>query len=55
LKIGQQAAVNEPNAIAISAADIRCVWQRHDLEIFPKRLKALETRVVPEGLVLTEA
>jgi transposase InsO family protein len=54
---GQQRACNElkKKGIFLSAAGVRCVWQRHDLEIFEKRLKALEGRVAKDGLILTEA
>ena len=32
----------------ISLGGLRSVWQRHDLETFKKRLRALESKVVQE-------
>lgn len=54
---GQSRASNElrKQGIFISAGGVRSVWQRHDLEVFDKRLKALEGRMAQDGLILTEA
>jgi transposase InsO family protein len=54
---GQLRAANAlaQRGIPISAAGVRCVWERHELENLQKRLRALEAKVARESHLLTEA
>lgn len=54
---GQQRVCNElmKQGVFVSAGGVRSVWLRHDLEVFDKRLKALEARMTQDGIILTEA
>jgi transposase InsO family protein len=53
---GQVRASNElrKKGISVSPSTVRSVWLRHDLETFQKRLKALEAKVVQDGLILSD-
>ncbi len=55
--LGQARVSNElrKRGIFVSSSGVRSVWQRHDLETFKKRLKALEEHVAKTVDVLTEA
>lgn len=56
-QFGQVRASNElkKEGIMLSPGGVRCVWLRHNLETFTKRLKALEELVAAENPILTEA
>ena len=55
---GPERASNElrKRAVFISPSGVRCVWLRHELSTFKRRLMALERQMVESGgMVLTEA
>ncbi|ELI8171854.1 TPA: IS481 family transposase [Yersinia enterocolitica] len=54
---GQHRTSNElrKKGVFISGSGVRSIWQRHDLENFRKRLKALEEKVANEGIELNDA
>lgn len=53
---GQVKVSNElrRRGVFVSASGVRCVWLRHNLESFKKRLAALEAKVQAEGIILTD-
>jgi len=54
---GQVRLSNElrKDGILVSSGGVRSIWQRHNLETFKKRLRALEEKAAKEGIVYTEA
>ena len=54
---GQHRTSNElrKKGVFISGSGVRSIWQRHSLENFRKRLKALEEKVANEGFTLNDA
>lgn len=54
---GQTRVSNElrKRGIDVSAGGVRGIWIRHDLEVFSKRLKALEDKAAKENLIFTES
>ena len=54
---GQLRASNElrKRGVFVSPSGVRCIWLRHNLASFKKRLLALEQQTAKEGFVLTES
>ena len=54
---GQLRASNELKklGIIISPSGVRSIWLRHDLANINKRLKALETKIAQNGIILKES
>ena len=51
---GQIRVSNElrKEGVLVSGGGVRSIWQRHNLETFKKRLRALEEKAAKEGIVL---
>lgn len=54
---GQLRVSNElkKQGLFVSPGGVRGIWQRHNLETFQKRLKALEEKAAKENLIFTES
>ena len=54
---GQHRTSNElrKQGVFVSGSGVRSIWLRNDLENFKKRLKALETKVASDGIILSDA
>jgi hypothetical protein len=47
-------ALEKPAFGQVRVANVRCVWLRHDLQTFQRRLKALETKTAQDSPLLAE-